>query len=187
MAESQSSPESPISPHRDSDHHGSLEGFAGLFRAEIKIWTGAETDPLILTGCMNNTWQLDRLFLQQEYAGDGVVGEPAFQGKGFWGYNTTTQRYEGFWIDNASNTMQFEQGDVDDSGKVWQMQGHFVAPQDGATIMKRSEITLVDEARHHVKVFLKSNESSEKLAMEMEYTRVDNKGAIEEEKGQIDE
>ena len=165
------SPSEGFSSYRDADHHGKLDGFAGLFRAEIKIWTGADTDPLILNGNMTNSWQLEGLFLQQEYVGEGDATAPALRGKGFWGYNGTTQRYEGFWIDNASSTMQFEQGDVDATGKVWQMHGRFVSPQTGATMSKRSEITLVDEGQHRVQVFFQSDELPETLAMEMEYSR----------------
>lgn len=174
MVENQSNLGHATSTHRDVVHHGRLDPFAGSFHTEIRIWTDVDAEPLILTGAMTNTWQLEGLFLQQEYVGEADPPASAFRGKGFWGFNTTTQRYEGFWIDNASSTMQFEYGSVDDSGKVWQMHGEFVSPQTGETMQKRSQITLIDEVHHQVQVFFKAGESSEVLAMEMRYTRVQN-------------
>ena len=111
--------------------HKRLEPFAGTFRSEVKMWMGPG-DPMITTGTMTNSWQLGGLYLQQEYVGDSSGGSfPSFVGKGYWGYNTTSKKYEGFWIDSGSTTMQLESGDVDSSGLVWTMHSELKCPQTG--------------------------------------------------------
>ena len=82
--------------------HETLRQFEGKFKAEVKLWMGPG-DPHVSTGVMTNTMALGGRFLQQEYVGDQTEGPfPNFEGKGFWGFNTVTNQYEGFWIDTAS-------------------------------------------------------------------------------------
>ena len=101
------------------EQHFRLTPFVGKFRSTVKLWMGPG-EPMISTGTMTNTLELNGLYLQQDYVGDPSDGPfPSFLGKGFWGYNPHTQQYEGFWIDTAASMMQFESGDVDPSGRVW--------------------------------------------------------------------
>jgi len=113
--------------------HDLLKPFVGTFRAEVKIWMGPG-DPMVSTGTMTNSLELGGRFLQQVYkGGPGPSPFPNFEGRGYWGHNKATQKYEGFWIDTASTIMQTESGTVDDSGKVWTMVGEMVH-QPGQTV-----------------------------------------------------
>ncbi len=140
--------------------HERLTPFVGTFRAEVKIWMGPG-DPNVSTGTMTNTFELGGRFLRQEFKGDPNDGPfPAFEGHGYWGFNKATGKYEGFWIDNASTIMQVDKGDVDDSGKRWEMKGE----------MKRSVITLDDEDHHSIEMFFTRGDQESK-EMEIRYTR----------------
>jgi Protein of unknown function (DUF1579) len=150
--------------------HERLKPFVGTFRAKVKLWMGPG-DPMVSTGMMQNTVDLDGLYLRQEYTGDPGEGPfPEFKGRGFWGYNQTTKNYEGFWIDTASSVMQFEQGNVDGAGKVWTMSGQCPDPQTGKPLTKRSVVTLQDDNRHKLEMFM-SMDGQEHKAMEIEYNR----------------
>ncbi len=150
--------------------HESLAPFIGTFRARVKLWMGPG-DPLQSSGTMTTTRDLGGLFLRQEYQGDPSEGPfPAFEGRGFWGFNKATRKYEGFWIDNASSVMQHETGSVDASGKVWTMVGSMPDPGGGQPMTKRSVITLQDRDRHKLEMFFESG-GRESRAMEIEYTR----------------
>lgn len=155
--------------------HFRLQPFVGKFRAEVKIWMGPG-DPMVSTGTMINTLELNGLYLQQDYQGDANDGPfPSFEGKGFWGYNTVLQRYEGFWIDNASTIMQFESGSVDASGKVWEMKGEMTCPapnQSHQVYSKRSVITLIDDQRNKMEMFFTGGDGVEVKNMEIDYVRV---------------
>jgi hypothetical protein len=150
--------------------HEKLAPFVGTFRAQVKLWMGPG-DPAQSTGTMVNTRDLGGLFLRQEYKGDPGEGPfPSFEGRGFWGYNKTSKKYEGFWIDNASSLMQIETGSLDTAGKVWTMVGSMPNPQTGEPMTKRSVITLQDRDHHKLEMFFESK-GRESRAMEIEYTR----------------
>ena len=161
-----------------ADAHKKFGPFVGTFAAEVKLWMGPG-EPEISTGVMENTLDLDGRFLRQTYKGDPGNGPfpndisdmSFFEGRGFWGYNTVTNKYEGFWIDSASTGMQKEVGDVDDSGKVWTMIGEMVNPQNGQPIKKRSVITLKDNDCHKMEMFFSGPDGGQSKGMEINYTR----------------
>jgi Protein of unknown function (DUF1579) len=147
-----------------------LQPFAGRFRAEVKVWMG-EGDPMISTGLMTNEFDLGGRFLRQTYQGDASGGPfDAFEGRGFWGYNTVEKIWEGFWIDNASTIMQIERGEVDEAGKVWTMRGEMTDPGSGKPLTKKSIITLVDEDHHKLEMFFVTP-GGEAKGMEITYVR----------------
>lgn len=150
--------------------HQKLEPFAGSFKAEVHLLLGAD-EPMLTTGTMVSSWELGGRFLKQVYTGDPLEGGlPAFEGRGYWGYNKTSACYERVWIDNASTIMQLETGDLDASGKVWTLSGELLNPQTGEPIEKSSRITLVDADSHTMEMFFGSGDEIVK-SMEIRYTR----------------
>jgi len=151
--------------------HKKLEPFVGTFKATVKLWMGPG-DPLVSTGVMTNSFELDGRFLKQVYQGDPSDGPfPNFAGRGYWGYNTVLNKYEGFWIDTACTFMQTESGDVDASGKVWTMCGEMVDPQSGKNLKKRSVITLIDIDHNSMEMFFVMPDGNESKGMEIQYAR----------------
>ncbi len=153
-----------------AEAHKKFDPFVGTFTAEVKLWMGPG-EPQVSTGVMENTLDWDGRFLRQTYKGDPGDGPfPNFEGCGFWGYNTVTNKYEGFWIDSASTAMQNEIGDVDESGKVWTMIGEMTDPA-GKAMQKRSVITLNDDDHHVMEMYFKGADGNEMKGMEIQYTR----------------
>ena len=152
------------------EQHALLKPFEGKFRAVVKIWMGPG-DPMVSAGTMINSFQLDGLYLHQDYVGDPNDGPfPEFKGKGYWGFNTVDGRYEGFWIDNASTMMQTEQGSVDESGRQWTMVSEMTNPMTGLTMQKRSVIRLIDDDHHSMETYF-TMEGQEGKGMEIQYER----------------
>ncbi len=146
--------------------------FVGTFKAEVKLWMGPG-EPLVSTGVMVNTLDLGGRFLRQEYTGDQVDGPfPSFEGRGFWGYNPTIEKYEGFWIDNASSGMQTETGDVDGAGKEWTMVGETINPANKQPMKKRSMIVVADNDHHSMETYFTGPDGNEFKAMAIVYERV---------------
>lgn len=151
--------------------HQRIRPFEGTFRATVKIWMGPG-DPIVQHGTMRNSMQVGGLYLEQDYKGDRSPGPfPAFEGRGFWGYNTSAGEYEGFWIDNASTMMQLEKGQVDESGKVWTMRSAFRHPQSGQMIQKRSVIRLLDDNRNDMTTWMTGPDGNEFRTMEILFER----------------
>ncbi len=158
-------------PPQPGAEHARLQPFVGTFRAVVKLFMGPgmthET-----TGTMTNTFQLDGLYLHQDYVGDPSEGPfPSFLGKGYWGFNANSGQYEGFWIDNASTIMQTEQGDVDSAGRVWTMLGTFTPPGSSQAMTRKSVITLQDDDHHRMDSFMTGPDGQEMKTMEIAYTR----------------
>ena len=79
---------------------------------------------------------------------------------------------EGFWIDNASTTMQLESGNVDEACKVWEMHSEFVHPMSGQLIKRRTVISLIDADHNRYEQFLTiSDDQPEMKSMEINYAR----------------
>lgn len=152
------------------EEHARMEPFVGTFDAEVSLWMGSG-EPHVSTGTMTNELDLGGRFLKQTYEGDATEDPfPAFAGRGYWGYNQTDKRWEGFWIDNASTMMQVEHGQLDDSGKVWTMQGEMTHPGTGKPIAKRSVIRLDDDDHHAVEMYFETP-AGETKGMEIHYSR----------------
>jgi len=121
---------------------------------------------------MVNTLDLGGRYLKQTYAGDPNDGPfPEFQGQGYWGYNTVTKEFEGFWIDTASTVMQTDRGTVD--GDTWTMLGSTTNPQTGEPMKKRSVIRLENNDRHSIEMYFDLPGAGEVKTMEIVYTRAD--------------
>ncbi len=155
-----------------AEAHKNFEALVGTFKAEVKMWMGPG-EPFVSTGVMINTLDLGGRFLRQDYKGDPSDGPfPSFEGRGFFGFNTVTEQYEGFWIDNACTCMQNETGTLDASGKTWNMAGTMTDPQTQKPMQKRSVTTVQDQDHHSMELFFKRAEGPEAKAMEINYTRV---------------
>lgn len=153
------------------DEHEKLKPLEGTFKAEIKMWMGPG-DPMVSTGTMVNTLDLGGRYLRQDYKGDPNPGPfPNFEGRGFFGYNTIDKRFEGMWIDNASTMMMTEHGQVDASGKKWEMRGQMTDPGSGQPMRKRSVVTIHDDNSHTMEMFFAVGDGPEIKSMEISYAR----------------
>ena len=152
--------------------HEKLKPFVGTFKSTVKMWMGTG-DHNVSTGVMENRMELGGRYLHQSYKGDEAAGPfPNFEGRGYWGFNTVTGKYEGFWIDTASTCMQTETGDVDATGKVWTMTGKTSNPQTCQTMKKKSVITLHDDNTHMMEMYFQGPDGNESKGMEIKYTRI---------------
>lgn len=157
-------------PDASSDTLARLAPMAGEFRAVVRIWMGPG-EPHVATGVMINAFDLDGRFLKQTYHGDTADGPfPNFQGRGFWGYNDAADRWEGFWIDTASNMMQVERGRLDGDAQ-WTMTGEVINPQTGAPMQKRSVIRVHDRNAHTMETWFAAPDGPEFKAMQIDFTR----------------
>ena len=141
--------------------------------AETTMWMGPG-EPQKGTGVMKNSWTLGDRFLHHDYhATEGPF--PGFAGSGYWGYNRTTQEYEGVWLDTASTALQVERGTKD--GNVWTMTGAMKCPATGADVQKKSVVTLQSKDHHTLEMFFVGPDGNEMKAMEIQYRRQGSKNA----------
>lgn len=149
--------------------HNLLTPFAGTFRAEVSYFTGNGTVHKT-NGTMVTNWSLDGLYLDQHYQSDSEPGVPSFKGRGYWGYNFSSHKYEGFWIDSYSSVMQLETGAVDSLGTTWEMFSEVTHPMAGP-MKKRSVIQLIDNDHHQMESYVTGPNGHEVLTMLIQYER----------------
>ena len=144
--------------------HERLRAFEGVFKAVVKMYCGPG-EPMVSTGVMTNTMVLGGRFLEHVYKDDSGM----FEGRGYWGYNTASDCYEGIWIDNMSTMIQIEIGHAD--GDTWNMSGTSTDPGSGKPMATRSVTTLSGPDEHGIEMFCRIGDGEEFKSMEIHYTR----------------
>ena len=167
MAETQCMHEPFAALAATGPQHESLARFAGTWRAEVKFWMDPAQPPQVSRGTMTNMLVLGGRFLQQEYRDDAGM----FEGRGFWGYNTIDQRYEGVWIDSMATFFQIEHGQHDPAADTYTMVGTMTDPTSRRPMRKRSVIVYRGPNEHTLEMFFEGQAGRENKAMEIRYTR----------------
>lgn len=147
--------------------HESLARFAGTWRAEVKLFFTPGQGPQVSHGTMVNTLELGGLFLRQHYRDDAGL----FEGHGYWGYNTTEGRYEGFWIDPMCSFFQLEHGQHDVKADAYHMAGSMTCPHTRQPLRKRAVITHKSPTEHTMEQWVETTPNQERKTMEIRYTR----------------
>lgn len=152
-----------------SEGHKKLEPMVGTFKATVKMWMEPGGEPSVSQGVMTNSWTLGGRYIQHDYKGESFGGP--FEGKGFMGFDNTTQKFQGLWIDTASTMMMFEEGDFDASTKTFTMRGSMTCPSTKQPFDKRSVVKIIDDDHHTMEMYFKGADGNEMKNMEIEYTR----------------
>lgn len=152
------------------EHHR-LEELVGKWKATGQFWMAPDTPPEPGIGVSVNTMELGGRYLKQEYDGD-YMGQP-FSGVGYTGFDNTTRRYQGVWLDSMSTgIMPASTGTADESGKVITFTREFVDPMSGQPTATREVMTLVDHDHHRFEWFQRMPDGSFFLMMKFDYERV---------------
>lgn len=152
---------------KTAQQHQSLARFEGTWKAEVRLWMDPTKDPNVSTGIMINTMVLGGRFLQEDYKDDSGM----FEGKGFWGYNTIDNRYEGFWVDSMATFFQLEYGRHDGDSDAYTMVGNMTDPGSGKPMKKRSVIRFLGSDEHVMEMYFQPEGGPEHKAMEIRYRR----------------
>lgn len=145
--------------------HRHLEAFIGQWDAEVKMWMGPG-DPQVTRGVMVNTPILGGRFIEQKYQGHGYD----FQGSGLWGYNKSSGKFEGLWIDTCSTMMQTDTGDYDSRTRTFTMLSRMTCPEMGE-MTRKSLIKVHGPDRHVMEMYVCAPGAPESKCMEITYMR----------------
>ena len=152
-----------------AEEHKHLAVFEGTFRSVVRMWWEPGAEPHESTGVMVSRPALGGRFLEQEYHDDGGM----FSGRGYFGYNTIKARWEGFWIDTMTTSMQFETGTASDDFTRWEMRSEATEPGTGRLVRRRSVVTISGPDEHTMEMYLSypADGDAEQRSMEIRYTR----------------
>lgn len=145
--------------------HAILKTFVGTWDAVVKMWMGPG-DPMVSGGVIVNTLEHGDKWLRNEYNGDD-----GFAGSGFMGFNKTTGKYEGFWIDTMSTFMQTETGDYDAKSKTFTMKSSMLCPMARTPMNKRSVFRIENPDKYVMEMYFAGDGQPECKCMEITYAR----------------
>jgi hypothetical protein len=148
--------------------HELMSPLVGTFRAQVSMWWEPGGEPHVSTGTMVNTWVLGKRWVEEHYKSD----DGFFAGQGLIGYNKTSGKYEGMWIDSMSTFMQFETGNYDPKTRTYEMHSEMLCPQSGVPMKKRSVIRVLSDNEHTMEMYFSApGQPGEEKAMEIKYKR----------------
>jgi Protein of unknown function (DUF1579) len=142
-----------------------VEPLIGTWDAEVKMWMGPG-EPMVSKGVMVNDWVLGGRWLRHAYRGD-----ENFEGSGYFGFNKTTGKFEGLWIDTMLPMMQSEAGDYDERTATFNMSSESLCPMTKEPVSKRSVVRIESPDRHVMEMYFSSADEPEGKGMEIVYTR----------------
>ncbi|MCC2616556.1 DUF1579 domain-containing protein [Aestuariibacter halophilus] len=153
-----------------TEEHRLLHRLAGEFSAEMEMFMGQE-QPLRGQGTMHNRLLFDGRYLHQHFQASPMApGQPAFNGEGYWGYNTVSKVFEIVWIDSVSTMLQVERGTFNDW--CWDMRGELTDPHSGKPLFKRSLINVDNANEYQMTIQLARQPEQWQTSMEIRYTRI---------------
>lgn len=151
--------------------HQMLKDLAGRWTYELKFWGAPDTEPQVSKGSSSSKMILGGRFLDEETRGT-VMGQ-AFNGRGFTGYDSFTQKYQMVWMDNMGTTMVTSSGTLDPATGIIKCEGTMSDPMTGVKdSWFRSELKVLNKNFHSYAMFGKNAEGKEFKMMEIGYKRV---------------
>lgn len=149
--------------------HTVLDAFLGTWNAQVTLQMEPGLPPTVSQGVMTNSWALGGRFLEQRYKGE-VFGCD-FEGRGYFGFNNGSRKYEGVWMDTASTCIASEVGDYNKATKSFTMNSSFANPADGSQGTKRTIITIKSPDEHTMESYFPTPDGKEWKMMEIVYKR----------------
>ena len=156
------------SPNENLDFLRSLEGkFKGKVTfqdTELSAYSKEDLNESI----MENSLIYDSHFLKEEFHGKERNGQKALLGTGFIGFNDKAAEFEGFWIDNRSQKMNFDNGHKEGNSLIMEWESE--EPNMGKLKHSRST-TVVDNNHHTIDFFQENTKAGRVKTLSMEFER----------------
>lgn len=146
--------------------HRRLAGLAGSWNVKQSLWLNDAKVPQIDAGTAVFATVLGGRHLQQDLR---VRSSPPFQGLGFTGYDTATQRYYTSWMDINFTGVLLLHGDYDASARTYRFRGD-MPDANGDSVPTREELQIID-GKHFVARFFETRRGRESLVVELDYSR----------------
>jgi hypothetical protein len=147
--------------------HKKLEAVVGTFDAKVKMWMDPSKPPDESTGVSENKWVLGDRFVEMQYTGT-FMGQP-FSGIGYQGYDNTTKKYVGTWMDSASTGMMMSTGGM--TGNTMTTTAMVADPMTGKMCKITDKVVVADNDHHMMEMWGPDPTGKNYKMMEITYTR----------------
>jgi hypothetical protein len=147
--------------------HAELAEHAGDYTMVIKSWMDPAGEPMASQGTAHAEMVLGGRVYKETVESD-MMGMP-FSGLGFTGYDNTTGKYWGIWMDSMSTGVGIGEGEWDEEADALKMTIEFADPMTKATKTAHTVTRWTDDGKT-VFEWYEDREGSQVKTMEIVYT-----------------
>lgn len=149
-------------------YHKKLEPMIGewTFKAAFSMAPGVPAKEM--NGTASRKWLFDGRFMHDSAKGAEAM---PFQGMGLTGYDNSTKKYNGVWVDSMTTSIMISTGEVDSTGKVFTYHRDEFNPMYGQRVKARDVVTVVDNDHHTMEFYTTPPGGKEYKSGTIKYTR----------------
>jgi hypothetical protein len=150
-------------------HHEHLKAMVGSWKTAGKFWCDPKGPATESSGTASKDSMLGGRYLVESFKGEfmGMI----FEGMGAIGFNNVSQKYQSVWMDNMGTAIFTSVGTCDETGKVFTFKGMMDDPMSKAQMETKTVLTVHDENKHSLMMYLVLPDGSEFKNFELVYTR----------------
>jgi hypothetical protein len=145
--------------------HKALNAFVGDWKAEVKFWMQEGDQPTVSHATSKVKWILGGRFLEEDFRSE-MMGKP-FTGRGLFGFDNTSKKFQSVWIDDFNTAMFTSEGKGESGNKVIILEGRANCPGTGEMDVPMKEVFRVHSQDEHVLEMYNNGRKT----MEIIYTR----------------
>lgn len=153
---------------KPTSHHLSMKAMEGTWDAVVKTYGAPGKPPTESKGTEINKLVASGLWLQSEFS-SSMLGM-AFEGRGLFGFDPSTGKHVGTWVDNVSTAQSLPVGTC--HGDCKEITSTFELPGPGGRPMRFKEVAKQSDADHRaMAMWIQGPGDQWMLVMEIDYTR----------------
>lgn len=155
-----------------TEDHAVLEQDIGVWDADMNMWMSPEGgEPMPAKGVETNTLMVGGMWLLSEFK--GTFGGQEFTGKGQFGYDPSSKKYVGTWIDSMSPYMMKMEGTYDASSRTLTFLAESINPQTGQPMKAKMETKYTSDDERIMTMYMGVPGSEDEYFkhMECKYTK----------------
>jgi hypothetical protein len=151
-------------------HHANLAKLEGAWDLEVKWWMPGRDEPVVSKATSRTQMVLGGRFLHEMVEGEGLDGG-SFEGAGLTGYDNSQQRYVAMWADTMSTALMTSAGHCNEEFTACTYFTESWDPAERTLTVGKSVERVRGPDTRVVKFYETAPDGSERLSMEITYTR----------------
>lgn len=153
--------------------HARLARAVGTWDGTMRMWMDPAAPPQENTCVSTFTSIMGGRYTECTTSGQLMMGASAtaFEGRGIYGFNNISRKYESIWLDNMGTALMVATGEASADGRVTQWSGTMSDPAVGKAVPFREVETWVDDDTMLLEMYGPGADGKEFKSMEIRFTR----------------
>lgn len=156
-------------PSKPGKEHEALKVFEGEWTFEGKFFMDPAQPAVQMKGTETSKMVVGGFYLNSDVKGQ-LLGMP-FEGRWTMTYSSFKKKYQVAWIDNMMPHLFTSEGDVDATGKIYDLHGTGFDPSTGKEQKERWVVEVKDADTHTMTFYGPGPDGKEKKTGEITYTK----------------